>query len=346
MPVVLAGSRPLPERPNLEHLRNEAKARLKALRATASTTTLAGAQRTVAGEYGFSSWRSLKAYVDAVNDLGERLIQAVRSGDLTTIRVALDQCPQLVNCTTDRQERLAPSDTLAMRLIHLAVSENQLDVAHLLIDRGADLNVRNGAGRLPLHDSFELGRDEFFDMLLTAGAEPDASAAAARGMLDHLTQILERDPRQANDLTTGESPLGWSAYGHQPEAARLLLRHGAIISRPPYDWYAWRAATLVGATTVARVFLEHGADPNCQNDHGDTPLHTVIRSRIVADPVPFVEALLDHQADPSHRNHAGLTALDIALEQSGKWAETYFPIRPDSPKHLEPVIDLLRRTSS
>ncbi len=53
--------RALPEHPNLEHLRKEAKQRLKLLRQTDPAAALAVAQRDVARDYGFPSWRRLVA---------------------------------------------------------------------------------------------------------------------------------------------------------------------------------------------------------------------------------------------------------------------------------------------
>jgi hypothetical protein len=53
--------RALPARPNLEHLRKEAKQRLKLLRAADPAAKLAEAQREVARDYGFPSWRRLAA---------------------------------------------------------------------------------------------------------------------------------------------------------------------------------------------------------------------------------------------------------------------------------------------
>jgi hypothetical protein len=118
----------------------------------------------------------------------------------------------------------------------------KIDVLRLLIERGADLNARNADGRLPLHDCFELNHDDFAKILLDAGAVPDVCAAAAYGMHDQLEQILESDPANANDLTTGNSPLGWAAFGHQPKSATILFQHGAVADRPPYDSCAWGPA--------------------------------------------------------------------------------------------------------
>lgn len=85
------------------------------------------------------------------------------------------------------------------------------------------------------------------------------------------------------------------------------------------------------------------ADPNCRSigKAGDTPLHAVIKSRIVSDPCAFVELLLAHGADPALRNNEGLTPLDVALSQLDTVAETYFPARPVAVKKLDRVITLL-----
>jgi ankyrin repeat protein len=339
----LVHSATLPARANLEHLRNEAKQRLKILRSERPDARLSEAQLLVARAYGFPSWRKLKSYVDALHDFSQELINAIRSGDLRAIGQILDVHPELVNAGTDVQLRVRPSDTLSMRLLHLAIAEGKIEVLRLLIERGADLNARNADGRLPLHDCFELGHDDFAKVLLDAGAVSDVCAAAAYGMHDRLRQILEEDPRQANDLSTGESPLGWSIYGRQPASATILFEHGAIADRPPCDSFAWRPAAMVASTEVTPILLRHGANPNWQDRLGNTPIHSAIRSRIVLDPSRFVELLLDAGADVAIRNQVGRTALDEALLQAGKDAEIYYPVRALGPKRLERTIEILRK---
>jgi hypothetical protein len=59
-------SRELPDRPNLEYLKNQAKDRLQDLRRSDANAQLADAQHSVACEYGFASWPKLKAHVEAL----------------------------------------------------------------------------------------------------------------------------------------------------------------------------------------------------------------------------------------------------------------------------------------
>jgi hypothetical protein len=59
-------SRDLPARPNLDHLRKQAKTALRAMREHQADATLSDAQHAVAREYGFASWPKLKAHLEAL----------------------------------------------------------------------------------------------------------------------------------------------------------------------------------------------------------------------------------------------------------------------------------------
>src|SRR5262245_24232064 len=78
----------LPVRANLEHLRNEAKQRLRELRTQDPAARLADAQFAVARNYGFASWRRLKAALDEQNRA--RAFAAAYAGDVDEVRRALD----------------------------------------------------------------------------------------------------------------------------------------------------------------------------------------------------------------------------------------------------------------
>ena len=56
-------SRDLPDHPNLDHLKKQAKALLRELRAQRPDATLADALHALARDYGFASWPKLKAFI-------------------------------------------------------------------------------------------------------------------------------------------------------------------------------------------------------------------------------------------------------------------------------------------
>jgi hypothetical protein len=58
-------SRQLPTRPDLEHLKKQAKDLLEQLQQTNPAAQLADAQHSIAREYGFASWPKLKAHVES-----------------------------------------------------------------------------------------------------------------------------------------------------------------------------------------------------------------------------------------------------------------------------------------
>jgi ankyrin repeat protein len=296
-PVYSAGK--IPARANLEHLKREAKQLLKTMRSKTPAARLSEAQLLVARSYGFPSWRKLKSHVDALHDFGQQLINAVHAGDLGTIGKVLDHHPELARAGTDLPRIERPSDTVAMRLIHLAIAESKIDVLRLLIERGADLNARNADGRLPLHDCFERNHDDFAKILLEAGAIPDACTAAAYGMHDQLEQNSgERSgecERSDDRKFTAELGGVWPSTKVGDNSFSVWR----VADRPPYDDCAWGPAAMVNSTDVARVLLEHGANPNWRDEEGNTPIHRVIQSRLVLDPAKFIQLLLDGGADPS-----------------------------------------------
>ena len=59
-------SRRLPDHPNLEHLKNQAKDRLRDLQSQNRGSKLSDAQHAIAREYGCVNWSELKARVEAV----------------------------------------------------------------------------------------------------------------------------------------------------------------------------------------------------------------------------------------------------------------------------------------
>jgi hypothetical protein len=139
-----APTRRLPQHPNLEQLRKQAKELLEQYRSGDSaaiaeiqkfernpdpcTFALNDAQRILSRAYGYESWRKLKAFVDGAN-IG-RFAEAVKAGNLTQVRSMLASRPELIGMD------MAESDE--HRALHYAVLRRDVPMVRLLMEAGAD----------------------------------------------------------------------------------------------------------------------------------------------------------------------------------------------------------------
>src|SRR5579872_1486384 len=82
--------RPLPERPNLRHLKDQARDLLKAGQAE----SLTDAQFQVARLYGFASWPKLKLHVESLAEIG-KLKQAIDRNGFDQVTVLMTRNPAL-----------------------------------------------------------------------------------------------------------------------------------------------------------------------------------------------------------------------------------------------------------
>ena len=87
-----SGPLSLPDAPNLDWLRKQAKRWLEKLRQAKPGAQLADAQFDVARQYGFPSWRALKAHIDSLTVEG-KLFAAARAGDVNALGSLLDKHP-------------------------------------------------------------------------------------------------------------------------------------------------------------------------------------------------------------------------------------------------------------
>ena len=153
-----------------------------------------------------------------------RLIEAAATGDVAVVQRMLD-------AGADPNGRARGMTPLIRALLH-----RQLGAAVLLIDRGADLDLRSRTGGTLLHIAAFRGPAEMVQLLLDLGADLEARddqgetplvLAVKCGQIDAARLLLEHG---ADPEARGEghfSALVWAAFNLSPELVRLLLDHGA-----------------------------------------------------------------------------------------------------------------------
>src|SRR5215469_690949 len=166
----------LPERPNLRHLRDQAKDLVR----TGATPTLAAAQFQTARQYGFPSWPKLKQHVESLEQAGE-LRQAIRRHDLARMEALLIANPSLRKVLIDD----VPLQALAQ--------PGCIPIMELLVRYGADVNGLCWGWFPVLFTPCENLQPEPLQWLLDHGADPNRGNPRDPGTA--LDYVIQTDPR-------------------------------------------------------------------------------------------------------------------------------------------------------
>jgi ankyrin repeat protein len=266
-------TRQLPARPNLEHFKKQARLLLReslqddaaamqrfrdaGVQLSAARPKLADALHTIAREYGFDNWPSLKGHVESSSeDPVEALTGAVRANDVALVRQVLKRHPALKSLLN---EPLPNFGFEAPALIG-AVNHGNREMVDVLLDAGADINARTGwwAGSFGVFD----GDPKLASFLIERGAYVDIHAAARLGMLERVKELVEGDPAVVHARGgDGQMPLHFAAT---VEIAAYLLDHGAAIDARDIDHESTAAQYMAGCTSwprtdVLRYLISRGA---------------------------------------------------------------------------------------
>jgi ankyrin repeat protein len=278
----------LPDHANLEWLRKRAKRRLDELRAAQPGAKLADAQFDVAKEYGFSSWRALKAHLD-LQTLEGQLLHAIRDGDTARLGALLDEHPDAL------QRRTKPYE---WTLLHHAAQAGHLAVVNFLIARGLDVNARErGDNTVPMHWAAASGHYDVVRRLADAGTD-----VVGRGD-DHALEIIGwatcwgqcEDPNsdQCARATAVADFLVLRGAHHNIYSAIALDRGdrralNTRLTRNDGNRTPLHAAVLGNRPKMVRLLIELGADPLAVD--GDGFPATAYATRADAD-LPVMEAV-------------------------------------------------------
>ncbi len=154
------------------------------------------------------------------------------------------------------------------------------------------------------------------DFLLAQLSELDIFESAAVGDLNRLGSLLRQDAVWAYQVSAdGWGPLHLAAAFGGPEAAALLLEHGAHLhqfSRNPMRSQPLHACVALSQNLqTARLLIDQGADVNAAQAGGYTPLHQAA----AAGRRELVLLLLEAGADSSKLCDQGKTPADYARER-------------------------------
>jgi uncharacterized protein len=145
----------------------------------------------------------------------------------------------------------------------------------VLLEAGADPNVPNNLGVVPLDYALLGQKFELARLLWKRGGKLDIWTAAGLGQIGYLEAAIKKgasvDVQQAR---FGHTPLIYASRCNQVKTAHWLLSRGAKVDRTdtqdkktPLHWAAWH-----GHVQVAKTLLASGATVNRPDRNGDAPM--------------------------------------------------------------------------
>ncbi len=188
------------------------------------------------------------------------IFQLLRKNDTTAVRALLDADPLQVNATLSN----------GFSPLMAAVAFNNLEMAELLISRGAVVRSGDDHLRAPIHYANWVGNEAMIELLLANGAPIDTRAIG------------------------GATPLIHSSFSNQFGMCRFLIEKGADIhiqcnalTTPLYF------AVLNGNLAYVDYLLSAGAEVDVPDFLGRTPLAIAVRD----GNLPMAEKLVNNGAD-------------------------------------------------
>ncbi|KAK2596014.1 hypothetical protein N8I77_013525 [Diaporthe amygdali] len=155
-------------------------------------------------------------------------------------------------------------DGLGNTPLHLAALHRFDQGAQLLLQARADKNARNSKGETPLHVAISLAVQDVIDTLLAANADGVArdhfgetpihrAAAAGNSIATESLLVMGFSPNGKNQ--SGSTPLSLAIKLRHPKVAKVLVKHGALVTDD--DLAALRRLGLVEVAEF-HVQKQHG----------------------------------------------------------------------------------------
>ncbi len=159
--------------------------------------------------------------------------------------------------------------------------------AKVLIQHGADVNVKNIYGTTPLDMLVE--NESVVKVLIQHGADVNAKTIK------------------------GRTPLHTAVIFNSSRSVALLIQHGADVNaKNIYGNTPLHTAVKSYNLESIELLMQHGADVNAKNIKDRTPLHFAVNSQF--QPIQKINLLLNEGAE--------LSAKSVLLRRINRWIET------------------------
>lgn len=199
-------------------------------------------------------------------------------------------------------------------------------IVRLLVQHGADVNKMDGGSLPALHLAARNGSVSLAQLLLDHGAKINPQITSSMLLLavkEHRKQmvawLLARganvNHRGQDNETSIYGAIRASQATDDTSIVRRLLDAGANINcEDAVGLTPLHLAIDLGWTEIIKMLIERGADIHARDDRGQTPLHKAVRLewRDINGTFAVTKLLLEHGADLNAMDRHGYTPVHIA----------------------------------
>ncbi|XP_035197285.1 histone-lysine N-methyltransferase EHMT1 isoform X2 [Oxyura jamaicensis] len=234
--------------------------------------------------------------------------------------------------------------------LHAAAESGHVDICHMLIQAGANIDTCSEDQRTPLMEAAENNHLETVKYLIKAGALVDPKdaegstclhLAAKKGHYDVVQYLLSNGKMDVNCQDDGGwTPMIWATEYKHIELVKLLLAKGSDINiRDNEENICLHWAAFSGCVDIAEILLAAKCDLHAVNIHGDSPLHIAARENRYECVVLF----LSRGSDVTLKNKEGETPLQCSSLNSQVWValqmnKTLRESSTEKPAQIEKVV--------
>ena len=278
-------------------------------------------------------------------DTSSVFLTAAEYGQLSVVEKILQDHTFNINVARSQDQRSA---------LHLAASNDHVDIVKLLIQHRADSTLVDDLGRAPLHTSVEKsGGCRCIEMLL--GPKVDSSIgdkdgltvwhlAALKGNLHALRILWDFSaPGQLllhSKAIDGRTLLHCAAQSSSEETLIFLMDHYSQINiheTTSGGFTALHYAVKADSLDAVRYLLDRASDVHAMTNDGSNVLHCAVDhdSKIVYE---IVDLLLKSGVDPCKVRKDGMTPINLLLSTASQT-----PYDPHVSNELETILRVINK---
>jgi ankyrin repeat protein len=315
-------TRKLPDKPDLRHLKDQARDLLS----SGQAPSLTRAQFLIARSYGFPSWPKLKTHVDSLHEIG-RLKAAIDTNDLATVTAMMTDNPALHRAPLGYGNNGPLTWVAECRVPRIPPAPERLKMARWMIENGSDVH-QGGDGPL-MRAALSDMRIPMMELLVEYGADVNAlwdgrypiilapcetlAPAALRWLVEHGADPQARSAQYGGALAMVIGTYSRDSAGKHACLDALTSLDFELPDTPPMALHSGRMDLLEehmrrDPSVISQRFAYADIFPP-EMETGDwgltsTPLDrtTLLHMAVEFDDSDAVKWLIDHGADPNARS--------------------------------------------